>query len=437
MVSGRAAAVRLISSKHEVSIVQATVSFVMVLVLSLPCVAQQHEPAAGTGATPAPPLEPAPKSVGPSDNPLHPRVLFQTTIGDMVFELNAEKAPITVQNFIQYVEDGYYEGTIFHRVIKDFIVQAGGFTPELKEKKEGLRDPIPSEWPNGLENLQWAIAAARLNDHVDSATSQFFINLSNNMPLDLPRDGAGYCVFGKVIAGFDTLEKMQQVKLHKHPNYPQRTPVTPVTPIVVTKASLIGDFDRDKVAELLDKNRKALAAVRQARLDKMNKELDAYTAKLEDETGKKVQTTESGLRYIVLSPGDGASPEPGDQVTVHYTGWLLDGTKFNSSVDKGQPEQLILQPPLPAGWIEGLCMMKLGGKRKLIIPNTLAFGGRARGMKIPAYASLVFDVELLGVTKAADLPANPKPKATPRPTPQPKKPNPFERKVEKKKKGDS
>jgi cyclophilin family peptidyl-prolyl cis-trans isomerase len=132
--------------------------------------------------------------------------------GWIVIELNPEKAPISVENFLRYVDEGYYNGTIFHRVIPTFMVQGGGFVALGQERKEGLRRPIQNEAKNGLLNARGTIAMARTPDP-HSATSQFFINVADNKQLDFPSfDGWGYAVFGKVIEGMDVVDKIKNVE---------------------------------------------------------------------------------------------------------------------------------------------------------------------------------------------------------------------------------
>lgn len=139
-----------------------------------------------------------------------PRVLMKTSMGEMVIELNPEKAPISVKNFLQYTREGFYNGTIFHRIIQGFVIQGGGFDEKLNEKP--TRDPIKIESRNGLKNRHYTIAMARTSDP-NSATSQFFINAKDNDFLDWPgRDGWGYAVFGKVISGTAVVDKIQLVK---------------------------------------------------------------------------------------------------------------------------------------------------------------------------------------------------------------------------------
>ncbi len=139
----------------------------------------------------------------------HPVVIIETSLGTMTAELDRTKAPLSVENFLQYVEDDYYHGTVFHRVIKGFMIQGGGFTTDMQQKP--TRDPIKNEATNGLTNDRGTLAMARTRD-VDSATSQFFINTKSNASLNFrspdPR-GFGYCVFGKVIDGMDVVMKIE------------------------------------------------------------------------------------------------------------------------------------------------------------------------------------------------------------------------------------
>ena len=138
-----------------------------------------------------------------------PRVKLATTAGDIVVELDEAKAPKTVENFLQYVKDKHYDGTVFHRVIDGFMIQGGGFTADLQQKP--TRAPIPLEASNGLKNDKYTIAMARTGKP-NSPTSQFFINVKNNDSLNAPNpDGYGYTVFGKVVSGTDVVDKIRAV----------------------------------------------------------------------------------------------------------------------------------------------------------------------------------------------------------------------------------
>ena len=138
-------------------------------------------------------------------------VKLHTNMGTITLELDADKAPITVENFLTYVKDGFYDGTIFHRVIDGFMIQGGGMEPGMKEKT--TRDPIKNEADNGLSNERGTIAMARTPDP-DSASAQFFINVKDNKFLDHrapTRDGWGYAVFGRVIEGMDVVDRIKNV----------------------------------------------------------------------------------------------------------------------------------------------------------------------------------------------------------------------------------
>jgi cyclophilin family peptidyl-prolyl cis-trans isomerase len=140
----------------------------------------------------------------------NPMVVMETSMGTIKIELFADKAPITVKNFLSYVDDKHYDGTIYHRVIKDFMIQGGGFDADMKQKK--TKPPITNESGNGLMNSRGTIAMARTGDP-DSATSQFFINTVDNDFLNKAkaRDGVGYCVFGRVVEGMDVVDKIRAV----------------------------------------------------------------------------------------------------------------------------------------------------------------------------------------------------------------------------------
>jgi len=157
-----------------------------------------------------------------------PLVKLQTNVGDIVIELNQEKAPKSVENFLAYVNDGFYNGTIFHRVIDGFMIQGGGFTEDLQKK--GTRAPIENEANNGLKNDRGTIAMARTNAP-HSATAQFFINVVNNDFLNYrapnPRDW-GYAVFGKVVQGMDIVDKIRKIPTGPGGPFPKDVPQSPV-----------------------------------------------------------------------------------------------------------------------------------------------------------------------------------------------------------------
>ena len=161
------------------------------------------------------------------------KVKLSTSLGDIVVQLDAAKAPQTVDNFLKYVQAGHYNGTVFHRVIPTFMIQGGGMTADMKEKP--TRAPIPLESRNGLSNVRGSIAMARTGNP-NSATSQFFINVKDNDRLDAANspDGNGYTVFGQVIAGMDVVDKIRAVPTGSRGPYDD----VPNTPITINKATL-------------------------------------------------------------------------------------------------------------------------------------------------------------------------------------------------------
>lgn len=160
-------------------------------------------------------------------------VKLETTMGDIVIELNEKAAPVTVKNFMAYVGEGFYDGTIFHRVIPNFMIQGGGFTPDMVQKK--THTPIINEASNGLKNDRGTIAMARTSNP-DSATSQFFINHRNNDPLNYAGpNNPGYAVFGKVVEGMETVDKIAAVKTTQKGPHAD----VPVEPVVIKSAKLV------------------------------------------------------------------------------------------------------------------------------------------------------------------------------------------------------
>lgn len=170
--------------------------------------------------------KPIPKT--PQDKPT--MVKLHTSKGIITLQLDAEKAPVTVRNFLEYVNSGFYTNTIFHRVIANFMIQGGGFESGMKPKK--TNSPIKNEAANGLKNDMYTIAMARTSDP-DSATSQFFINVKDNAFLNYPgQDGWGYCVFGKVVEGKDVVDAIRTVKTGTRSGFQD----VPLEDVIITKA---------------------------------------------------------------------------------------------------------------------------------------------------------------------------------------------------------
>jgi cyclophilin family peptidyl-prolyl cis-trans isomerase len=162
-----------------------------------------------------------------------PRVRIQTSQGTFVVQLDAVRAPLTVRNFLDYVSKGHYAGTIFHRVIDGFVIQGGGYTPDLVEKEVGA--PVPNESGNGLSNVRGSIAMARTGDP-HSATAQFYVNLKDNVALDPNPQRWGYCVFGRVIEGMDVVDAIAKVPTGPRGPLPSDVPQSDV---VIQKAELV------------------------------------------------------------------------------------------------------------------------------------------------------------------------------------------------------
>ncbi len=172
------------------------------------------------------------------EGPDNPKVVMKTTDGDIIIELYAEKSPVTVENFLAYVDAGYYDGTVFHRVISNFMIQGGGFTTEMKEKP--TRDPIVNESSNKLHNTRGTLAMARTSDP-NSATAQFFINQRSNLRLDWTPGNEGYAVFGEVVEGMQVVDIIALTETGAASVETSRGPAVfqdvPVKPIVILSVS--------------------------------------------------------------------------------------------------------------------------------------------------------------------------------------------------------
>jgi peptidyl-prolyl cis-trans isomerase A (cyclophilin A) len=174
-----------------------------------------------------------PAGAQPKVEAKNPVVTLETSLGSIVLELDAKKAPISVANFLAYVDSGFYDGTVFHRVIPDFMIQGGGFAPDMTQKP--TKAPIKNEADNGLANDSWTIAMAR-TPAKDSATAQFFINLKDNAALDYGVRGAGYAVFGRVVEGMDVVDKIAAVRTTMRGDHEN----VPVAPVVIKRVREAG-----------------------------------------------------------------------------------------------------------------------------------------------------------------------------------------------------
>jgi peptidyl-prolyl cis-trans isomerase A (cyclophilin A)/peptidyl-prolyl cis-trans isomerase B (cyclophilin B) len=165
-----------------------------------------------------------------------PKVRVETNAGDFVIELDAVRAPLSVKNFLQYVEEGFYPGTLFHRVVSGFVVQAGGYSAD--ENPKTARPPIPNESGNGLSNQRMTVAMARTNDP-HSADSQFFVNLNDNVSLDPKPSRWGYAVFGKVISGAEVIDDIGHRAIISKGQFPE----FPAEPVIIENMELVAEPD--------------------------------------------------------------------------------------------------------------------------------------------------------------------------------------------------
>ena len=322
-------------------------------------------------------------SSGPAT--LQPTVKIKTSLGDIVVALDAEKAPGTVVNFLDYVGDGYYDGTVFHRVVPNSVVQGGGYTADMAEKKVGLRPAIADESYSGLKNERWTVAMFRVPGDLKSARTQFFINVVDHPSLDKLRDGAGYTVFGRVVEGIDTVERIRDTRVGTHPNYAAgKNPVVPIEPVIVQSIRLLTAFDRAAAVALAE-------SAKQLGSDRINR----LVKRLEKESGTKAVTTESGLCYVDFRIGNGAFPLVEEAVEVNYRGTLPDGWEFDSSAKQADGPLTVNMDSAIKGLREGLLSMREGGKRTLIVPPELAYGANGIPGMVPPKATLIFEVELL------------------------------------------
>lgn len=209
---------------------------------------KQPEKPAEKPADKAAPKADTPPPAPPSSTPAQEKLVYihmKTSMGDIFLELDNVKAPISTANFVKYTESGFYDGTIFHRVIDGFMVQGGGFSTDLKQKT--TNPSIKNEWQNGLKNDVGTIAMARLGGSPDSASSQFFINVKKNDFLDQPQaDGAAYAVFGKVVSGMDVVNKIKAIKTE---NKGGAFASLPSTMVVIEKVKIVTKADVDAASK--------------------------------------------------------------------------------------------------------------------------------------------------------------------------------------------
>ncbi len=321
--------------------------------------------------------------------------VFETSMGPVVCKLFNDKIPITVGNFVglaegtkewtdpktsQKVKKPFYDGLKFHRVIKNFMLQGGD---PLGNGTGGPGYSFIDEFDPSLRfDAPGMLAMANAGPGTNG--SQFFIT-----QVPTPNLNDKHTIFGRVVAGQDVVDKIATAPVNGS---------TPTPDIVIKKLTIVRTgaaakaFDAAKAFAMKDQ---AAAKPKTGEETQMKEFLQKQGADL-----TKAVATASGLRYIVIKPGTGAQPKQGETIPAHYTGYLTNGTKFESSRDRGQPFQTAIGVrSVIKGWDEGFLGMKVGEKRWLVIPPDLAYGGPGRPPLIPPNATLLFDVELLDVVK--------------------------------------
>jgi peptidylprolyl isomerase len=301
---------------------------------------------------------------------------FKTNKGDILLKLEFEKTPLTVANFIGLAEGviennkkdlgtPYYDGLNFHRVIADFMIQGG--CPQ----GTGSGDPgykFPDEFHPDLKHDKGGVLSMA-NSGPTTNGSQFFITHKETPWLD-----GKHSVFGHVIEGMDVVNKIEQGD-------------------VIEKLTIIREGSK---AKSFDAKLVFNSALEEVKLKEMRNKAKSEAVLKDLQKGAKV--TASGLSYKMIKIGNGIQAEKGKTVSVHYTGKLIDGTKFDSSYDRNEPIEFPLgEGRVIPGWDEGIALLKVGDKATFIIPSNLAYGDRGAGGVIPPNATLIFDVELMDV----------------------------------------
>ncbi len=313
---------------------------------------------------------------------------FQTSKGNMIVKFEDEKSPVTVANFVGLAEGKienkakakgvpYYDGTIFHRVIKDFMIQGGD------PKGTGMGDPGYKfgDEKNDLKHTGKGILSMA-NSGPGTNGSQFFITEVATPWLD-----GRHTIFGKVVNGEGIIDVIANVEKGAQDK--------PKTDVVLEKVSVFSKGDQYKHYDA--------AALFNEGKDKIEENNKALAAKAEAEALKKLeelkagmQTTESGLMYKITKKGTGDKPTAGNNIKVHYAGRLTNGTEFDNSFKRGEPiEFAVGVGQVIKGWDEGILLLNEGDEATFLIPPTLGYGARGAGGVIPANAWLIFDVQLV------------------------------------------
>lgn len=326
---------------------------------------------------------------------------FQTSKGNMIVKFQDKKAPVTVANFIGLAEGKienkakakgvpYYDGTIFHRVIKDFMIQGGD------PQGTGMGDPGYKfdDEKNDLQHTGKGILSMA-NSGPNTNGSQFFITEVATPWLD-----GRHTIFGEVVKGEEVIDAIANVE--KGAQDRPRTDVVLEKVSVFSKGDEYKNYDAAKIftegKSKIQQNNKAIIEKIEAEKKRKEEEFTANQQKMAEELKAGMQVTASGLYYKITKTTDGKSPVAGDEVSVHYSGKLVDGTEFDSSFKRNQPLEFSVGiGQVIRGWDEGLMLMKEGETATFLIPSELGYGARGAGGVIPPNAWLVFDVEFIKI----------------------------------------
>lgn len=354
--------------------------------------------AAGAAAQPAQPeTPPVPDAAERQPDVVY--VSMDTNKGEVLLELNRQLAPVSVDNFLRYVEEDFYSGVVFHRIVPGFVVQAGGFTRDMQQKE--THAPIVNEWRNQLSNTRGTIALARTNNP-NSATSQFYINLTDNPRLDGSESTPGYAVFGEVISGMDVVVEIAGTM----EGADQGAAMNPADPVVIEGVSVI---DGDRLEELREAHLDERLAANETLLEQKKAAEEARAAERAEELrkGKQVleqneleysdeRTLDTGQWVAIVEEGEGEDvAEVSDTVEVHYRGWLTNASQFDSSFDRGSPATFPLARVVP-GFRDAIAGQREGTKLVTVIPPEQGYGPRG-SRTIPPNSFLVFEVHILDI----------------------------------------
>lgn len=330
---------------------------------------------------------------------------FQTSKGNMIVKFEDKKAPVTVANFVGLAEGKienkskakgvpFYDGTIFHRVIKDFMIQGGD------PKGTGMGDPGYKfdDEKNDLQHTGKGILSMA-NSGPNTNGSQFFITEVATPWLD-----GKHTIFGSVVNGIEVIDAIANVE--KGAQDKPKTDVVLEKVAVFTKGDEYKNYDASTIfnegKSKIQENNKAIMNQIEADKKKKAEEFVANQQKLVDGLKAEMQSTPSGLYYKITKATNGAAPQRGDEVAVHYAGKLVDGSEFDSSFKRNQPIDIpIGVGQVIKGWDEGIMLLKEGETATLLIPSELGYGSAGAGGVIPPNAWLIFDVELVKVKSNA------------------------------------